>query len=65
VGFTYHSNAPAIAAAVDPHAVLLLDSNRLNNIRVAHVPASREGWRLTLNWTAWLQQLTLTCLALI
>jgi hypothetical protein len=32
---------------------------------VAHVPASREGWRLTLNWTAWLQQLTLTCLALI
>ena len=63
--FTYHSNAPAIAAAVDPDAVLLLDTNRLNNIRVARVPASREGWRLTLNWTAWLQQLTLTYLALI
>jgi hypothetical protein len=65
VRFTYHSSAPAIAAAVDPQAVLVLDSNRLNNIRVTQVPASREAWRLTLNWTAWLQQLTLTYLALI
>ena len=53
--FVYSAATAAIAAAVDPDAMLLLDVDRDNNAIVPDVPASRLGIRLALNWMAWLQ----------
>lgn len=63
--FSYISTAPALTAAVDPNGVFLLDANRTNNIRTTQSAMSGAAWRLTVNWMAWLQQLTLTYLALV
>lgn len=61
----YSSGAAAIAAAVDPDAMLLLDVNRDNNAIVHGAPTSRLGVRLALNWMAWLQNAMLSYTALI
>jgi hypothetical protein len=63
--YSYISTAPALTAAVDPNAVFVLDANRTNNIRTTRPGMSNAAWRLTVSWMAWLQQLTLTYLALI
>jgi hypothetical protein len=61
----YSTGAAAIAAAVDPDAMLLLDIDRDNNAIVHGAPTSRLGVRLALNWMAWLQNTMLSYTALL
>ena len=65
VSFSYVSRSPAVAAAVDERAVFLLDDNRMNNVRALQTPFSPLVARVTLNWMIWLQNLALTCAALV
>jgi hypothetical protein len=55
----------AIAATVDPDAMLLLDDDRDNNTIVRAAPVSRLGIRLALHWMAWLQNTMLSYTALV
>lgn len=61
----YSTTTAAIAAAVDPDAMLLLDVDRDNNAMVPDARASRLGIRLALNWMAWLQNAMLSYTALL
>ena len=62
----YHSAAPAVRVSIDPDVVLLLDTDRTNNVvslRPRSLPPA--GARLLWNWLIWLQDLLLTCAALV
>jgi len=63
--FLYSARTPAVAARIDPDAMLLLDIDRDNNAIVHDAPASRLGIRLALNWMAWLQNAMLSYTALL
>lgn len=62
---SYSSSTPAVSASVDPDAVVLVDSDRSNNTFAVSTPFSRLAVRATLNWLIWLQDLVLTCTALV
>jgi hypothetical protein len=61
----FESQTPAVAAEVDPEGVLLLDENRLNNVRrltsVSNVPTRR--W--VVRWMVWLEDAMLCSLAVL
>lgn len=63
--FVFESRAPAAAAAIDPDGVLLLDENRLNNVRrltpVSNVPTRR--W--VARWMVWAEDFALAALAVL
>ena len=61
----YSARAAAVAATIDPDAMLLLDEDRDNNTIVRHKPVSRLGIRLALHWLAWLQNAMLSYTALV
>lgn len=63
--FVYTYRAGAIAATVDPDAMLLLDIDRQNNAIVRAAPTSKLGVRLALNWMMWLQQAVLSFTAIL
>jgi hypothetical protein len=60
----YSAKTAAIAATVDPDAMLLLDDDRDNNTIVRDAPVSPLGIRLALHWMAWLQNAMLSYTAL-
>ena len=61
VTLSYVSATPAIAAAIDPDTVLILDERRENNVtRLMPSPWNRRAIQLACNWTIWLQQAMLT-----
>jgi hypothetical protein len=53
--FVYRGPARAIAATVDPGAILIIDANRENNTKTATPRTDLIGLRLALNWMMWLQ----------
>jgi hypothetical protein len=53
--FVYRGPARAIAASVDPDAVLIVDANRENNTRTFQPRTDPIGIRLALHWIMWLQ----------
>jgi hypothetical protein len=63
--FVFESESPAVAAEVDPDCILLLDENRLNNVRrltsVSNVPTRR--W--VVRWMVWLEDAMLSSLAVL
>ena len=61
----YSARTPAIAAAIDPDTMLLLDGNRRNNAIVRDAPMSPVGIRLALHWMSWLQNAMLSYTALL
>ena len=63
--FEYISQAPAVSARVDPDRQWLLDADPRNNRRVIDPKPSAAAGRWTLHWVAWLQNLMLTCTALV
>lgn len=65
VSLIYSARAAAVAATIDPDAMLLLDEDRDNNTIVRNPPLSRLGIRLALHWLAWLQNAMLSYTALV
>lgn len=65
VTMVYSAKTPAVAAFVDPDAILLLDVNRENNALVRDAPVSKLGVRLALHWLSWLQNAMLSYTALV
>ena len=65
VSLVYSARAAAVAATIDPDAMLLLDEDRDNNAIVRNAPVSRLGIRLALHWMAWLQNAMLSYTALV
>ena len=64
--FEYQAATPAVRAAVDPDAMLLLDQDRTNNVwRRDPAAATSVSRRATLSWLTWVEDLMLTCLALV
>jgi hypothetical protein len=63
--FEYTSASPAVLAAVDPDAILLIDADRTNNTRTLNQPLHTLGVRLAINWLTWLQDAMLTCTAVL
>ena len=61
----YSAKTAAVAATVDPDAMLLLDVDRANNAIVLDARPSTLGIRLALNWMAWLQNAMLSYTALL
>lgn len=61
----YTTNARAIAAAIDPEVMLLLDTDRANNTFTTEMSIRPLGVRLALHWMSWLQQMMLTYSALV
>jgi hypothetical protein len=63
--FTYEGPVPAISAEIDPHRVLLLDTVRTNDsqTRVPRTAAAATKW--SARWMVWIQDLLLTCAALV
>lgn len=62
--FTVDSRSAAMAVAVDPDEIVLMDADRSNNVWVLQAPRNRLGLRLVANWVIWLQNVMLTCTAL-
>lgn len=65
VSLIYSAKAAAVAATIDPDAMLLLDEDRDNNTIDRDAPVSRLGIRLALHWLAWLQNTMLSYTALV
>ena len=65
VSLIYSAKAAAVAATIDPDAMLLLDEDRDNNTIIRNAPVSRLGIRLALHWLAWLQNAMLSYTALV
>lgn len=63
--FSYSSRSRAISATIDPGLILLVDVDRANNSRTLEWAPRPEGFRMTLNWLAWLQDLMLSYSALV
>ena len=62
----YAAATPAVRAAVDPDAVVLLDRDPVNNVRrLTAAPVTSVSLRATAAWLTWLEDLVLTCLAII
>src|SRR5688572_488817 len=62
----YRARTAAVRVDVDPEAMLLLDQNRANNVeRLTAAPVTSVSLRATLAWLTWVEDLMLTCLALI
>jgi hypothetical protein len=62
----YTTNAPVVRVTVDPDSMLLLDADRDNNvIRLTETRGTSAGRRATLAWLTWIEDLMLTCLALV
>jgi hypothetical protein len=62
----YAAATPAVRAAVDPDAIVLLDRNRVNNVRrLTAAPITSVSLRATAAWLTWLEDLVLTCLAIV
>jgi hypothetical protein len=60
----YRSRSAALRVAIDPDAVLLLDTDRINNVRTFERRFSAAAAQLTWSWLIWLQDVLLTCAAL-
>jgi hypothetical protein len=58
--FVYESAVPTRSATIDPGEVLLLDTNRTNNSRMATPQASRAATKWAARWAIWLEDLLLT-----
>lgn len=57
----YTSASPAVAAAIDPDIILVLDDDRRNNVvDVRPQPWNRMALKLACDWTIWLQNLVVT-----
>jgi hypothetical protein len=65
VTLVYSAKTAAIAATIDPDAMLILDDNRDNNAILHDAPTSPLGLRLALNWMTWLQNAMLSYAALV
>jgi len=65
VSRVYSAKTAAIAAAVDPDRMLLLDDDRDNNTIVRDTSVSPLGIRLAFHWMAWLQSAMLSYTALV
>jgi hypothetical protein len=63
--FRYTSRAPASFAAFDPEQVFVLDDDRTNSTWRAEGVSSPMVMRYGLYWMSWLQNLALTCSALL
>ena len=63
--FSYSSRSRATSATIDPGLMLLVDADRANNSRTLEGARRPEGFRMTLNWLAWLQDLMLSYSALV
>jgi len=62
----YIARTAAVRVDVDPDAMLLLDQDRANNVeRLTAAPVSSVSLRATLAWLTWVEDLMLTCLALV
>jgi hypothetical protein len=61
----YVSRARALQAVVDPEVTLVLDRDRSNNARTLEPMLTATYVRLAMSWMIWLQDLALTCTALI
>ena len=61
----YEGPSRAVAASVDPEAVLLLEDNRADNSRVLDAGVNVEGVRLAVRWIVWLQDVMLSCTGLL
>ncbi|MGH9221691.1 MAG: hypothetical protein ACRD1W_20460, partial [Vicinamibacterales bacterium] len=62
----YLAPTAAVRVDIDPEAMLLLDQNRANNVeRLTAAPVSSVSLRATLAWLTWVEDLMLTCLALV
>ena len=61
----YQGPSRAVAASVDPEAVLLLEDNRADNSRVLDAGVNVEGVRLAVRWIVWLQDVMLSCTGLL
>ena len=62
----YTTASPAVQVTVDPDAMLLLDADPSNNTRRLAASAQNPyGLRAAASWFAWLQDLMLTCSALV
>jgi hypothetical protein len=61
----YTSAAPAELVSVDPDAMLLLDVDRRNNTRVVRPRFHEIGARLAITWIVWLQDVMMSCTALL
>ncbi len=56
VTIDYVSASPAIAAAIDPEIILILDQDRSNNIFTTQpLPWNRLALKLACDWAIWLQ----------
>jgi hypothetical protein len=62
---SYTSAAPAELVSVDPDAMLLLDVDRRNNTRVVRPRFHGIGARLAITWVVWLQDVMMSCTALL
>jgi hypothetical protein len=64
--FDYDTVSPAVQVTVDPDAMLVLDADRRNNsARLTAAPNTTVSMRATAAWLTWLEDLTLTWLALV
>ena len=64
--FEYIARTPAVRVDVDQDAILLLEQDRTNNVeRLTNAPVSSVSLRATLAWLTWVEDLMLTCLALV
>ena len=62
----YTTASPAVQVTVDPDAILLLDADPSNNTRRLTASAQNPfGLRAAASWFTWLQDLMLTCSALV
>ena len=61
----YVSPSPAVAAAIDPEVIVLLDEQRANNRVAVTQPWSRLAARLALDWAIWLQNAMLTYASIV
>ena len=62
----YVSASPAIAAAIDPDLILILDEARSNNV-ITHLaqPWNRLALKLACDWAIWLQNAMLAYSAIV
>jgi hypothetical protein len=63
--FVFESATPAVAAIVDPRAIILLDLNRTNNSRSLAPRTAAAATRWSVIWSQWLEHLLLSYASLV
>ena len=60
----FDSVVPAVAVAIDPDEIVLVDHNRINNTWASGAPRDPLGLRMVANWMIWLQNVMLAYTAI-